>query len=179
MRNRWWAAAGAAATAVVVAACGSTGSSGNPAGSSTGGSGSTHSSSGAGIKTASTSKGTVLTNAAGKTMYWYAIDTSTSSNCTGQCLTFWPPVPASTKVASGVSLPGTLGSVTDATGFKQLTYMGHPLYTFKLDTASGMVKGNGVTTTGGTSKDLWWAATPNMTKLSSSGGSSGGGGYGY
>lgn len=178
MSNRWWAAAGAAAAVVALAACGSSASS-----SSGSGSGSPAKiSSGTGIKTVSTSGGTVLTNTKGLTLYWYAIDTASKSKCAGTCATFWPPVPASTKVASGVSLPGTWGSVTDADGTKQLTYDGHPLYTFKLDTAAGQVKGNGVTTSGGATADLWWAATPSMSKLakaapSSSGG--GGGGYGY
>ena len=106
--------------------------------------------------------------------------------CNGVCATFWPPVPASLKVASGVSLPGTWGSVTRADGTKQLTYDGHPLYTFKLDTKAGQVNGNGVTTSGGASRDLWWAVTPTNVKLAAapSGGStsapaSGGGGYGY
>jgi predicted lipoprotein with Yx(FWY)xxD motif len=105
--------------------------------------------------------------------------------CTGTCSTFWPAVPASTKPAAGVTLTGTWGSVTDSDGTKQLTYDGHPLYTFKLDTAPGQIKGNGVTTSGGTSVDLWWAATPSMAKLAaatpapSSSSGSGGGGYGY
>ena len=189
MSNRWWTAAGLAAVAVVLAACGT--SSSSTTGSSSTGSGSSstvHVSSGTGIKTVSTSKGTVLTDSKGFTLYWYAIDTPAKSMCTGECATFWPPVPASTKVASGVSLSGTWGSVTDADGKKQLTYDGHPLYTFTVDKAPGQVNGNGVTTSGGASADLWWAATPTMAKLaaaapapssSTSSGSGSSGGYGY
>jgi predicted lipoprotein with Yx(FWY)xxD motif len=132
----------------------------------------------------STSSGTVLTNAKGLTLYWYAIDTANKSNCNGKCATFWLPVSASTKVASGVTLSGKLGSIKRSDGSKQLTYMGHPLYTFVEDTAPGQIKGNGVTTSGGPSSELWWAITPSGAKLakapatsSSSGGGSGG--YGY
>ncbi len=181
MRNRWWVGPSIAAAVVVLAACGSsTASSGGSGSSSSSGGGSTAAAgSGSGIKTVSTSKGMVLTNSAGLTLYWFAIDTAHKSNCNGQCATFWPPVPGSQKVASGVSLPGTFGTITRADGSKQLTYDGHPLYTFKQDTAAGQVNGNGINTSGG----LWWAETPSGVKLaaapapSSSGGSSGG--YGY
>jgi predicted lipoprotein with Yx(FWY)xxD motif len=137
---------------------------------------------GSGIKTVSISQGKVLTNAKGRTLYWYAIDTANKSNCNGKCATFWPPVPASTKV-SGVSLPGKFGSITRSDGSKQLTYDGHPLYTFVEDTAPGTDKGNGITTSGGNTADLWWAVTPSGAKLAvakpAAGSSSGGGGYGY
>lgn len=126
----------------------------------------------------STSKGTVLATSSGRTVYWFVIDKPTKSNCNGQCVTFWPPVPASAKPANS-SLPGKFGEITRADGSKQLTYNGHPLYTFKQDTAAGQVNGNGINTSGG----LWFAETPSGAKLvkkSGSGGSGGGsGGYGY
>jgi predicted lipoprotein with Yx(FWY)xxD motif len=166
---------------VLLAACGSTSSgSGSPSGSSSssaGGSGATSSASG--IKTASVSNGTVLVNSAGFTLYWFAIDTPTKSNCNGSCVTFWPPVPASAKIASGVSLPGKLGSITRSDGSKQLTYAGHPLYTFKGDGKPGVDTGNGKNLSGG----LWWAATPTGAKLAAApkpkASSTSGGGYGY
>jgi len=121
----------------------------------------------------------VVTDAAGFTLYWFAPDTPKKSNCNGSCAQFWPPLPASAKITNMSSLPGTFGSVTRADGTKQLTYMGHPLYTFKEDTAPGQDKGNGKNLSGG----LWWAMTPSGAKLaaapgpSASSGSSGG--YGY
>ncbi len=187
MRNRWLAAAGLAVAGVMLAACGSSAASSSPAAGSS--SSKAAVASGPGIKTLSISgRGTVLTDSAGHTLYWYAPDTSTKSVCNGVCATFWPPVPATDKPAAGVSLPGTWGTITRADGTKQLTYDGHPLYTFKLDTKAGDVKGNGVTTTGGNTSDLWWAVTPSNVKLAAapSGGSSsapasggGAGGYGY
>jgi len=175
MRNRWWAAAGLAAAAVVLAACGSTASSSSGAG----GGSSAAAGSGTTIKTMSTSKGTVLTDSAGLTVYWFAIDTSTKSNCNASCVTFWPPLKGPATAASGVSLPGTFGTITRSDGSTQATYDGHPLYTFKQDTAAGQINGNGLNTAGG----LWWAATPSGAKLAAapqpSSSSSGGGGYGY
>lgn len=185
MRSRWWAASGAAAAVVVLAACGSTGtsssggtsspSSGAAASSSASPSGSAVSGA-AGIKTASTSIGTVLTNAQGFTLYWFAIDTPTKSNCNGSCATYWPPVTGKPTAASGVSLPGTWGTIKRSDGSTQATYDGHPLYTYKADSAAGQTSGNGLNVSGG----LWWAMTPSGAKpaaAKSSSPSSGGGGY--
>lgn len=182
MRNRWWAGPSLAAAVVLLAACGSTasgGSSGGGSGSSATSPAASSGSSGGGTATASKK---VLTNSAGFTLYWFAIDTPKKSNCNGTCAAFWPPVHASAKITNMTSLPGKFGKIKRSDGTKQLTYGGHPLYTFKEDTAPGQDKGNGKNLSGG----LWWAATPSGAKLtsapapkasSSSGG--GGGGYGY
>ncbi len=131
------------------------------------------------IMTHSTSKGTVLTNAAGKTLYWFAIDTPTTSKCTGTCTSYWPPVIGKPTAAAGTSLPHGFGTITRPDGQIQATYDGHPLYTYVSDTAAGQIGGNGLNLSGG----LWWAMTPSGAKLgsstTSSSSSSGGGGYGY
>lgn len=192
MRNRWWAAPGAAAALALLAACGSTAATGGsaassaPASSAPAGSsapGTVASTSAAGIKTASTSKGTVLVTAKGFTIYWFAIDTPGKSNCTGTCAAYWPPVTGKPSAASGTSLNGTFGTIKRAGGQVQATYNGHPLYLYKGDTSPGQMNGNGINIQGG----LWWAMTPSGAKLgaasspspsqTSSGG--GGGGYGY
>ena len=167
MRSRWWAAPVLAAAVIGLAACGSS----SPSSSSTpAGSGST--ASGSQIKTASTSVGTILENSSGHAIYWFAIDTPTKSNCAGSCVTYWPPVKGPVSAASGVSLPGTFGTITRADGTTQATYMGHPLYTYVADSA-GQVGGNGKNLSGG----FWWAMTPSGSKPSAS--TSTGGGYGY
>jgi len=131
----------------------------------------------AGIKTASTSIGTVLTNSRGFTLYWFALDTPTKSNCTGSCASYWPPVTGTPSMASGVSLTGHFGTIKRSDGSTQATYEGHPLYTYKGDTAAGQTAGNGVSLSGG----LWYAMTPTGAKptatKSSSPSSGGGGGY--
>lgn len=173
MRNRWWVGAVLAVAAVALAACGSSSPNAPPAataahhnsGSSSSGSAS------ATIKTMSTSKGTVLVNAAGRTLYWFAKDTSTKSNCSGSCASYWPPVTG--KAPAAGSLPHSFGTIKRANGETQLTYDGHPLYTYVGDSAAGQVKGNGVNLSGG----LWWAMTPTgklLGKSSSSSSSSGG-----
>ena len=121
----------------------------------------------------------VLTNSSGKTLYWFAPDTSTASKCTGSCSTYWPPVTGPVTAGSGVT--GTLGTITRPDGTTQATYDGHPLYTYVGDTAAGQAKGNGLNLSGG----LWYEMTVSGAKPavgtagSTSAGSTGGGGYGY
>jgi len=118
-----------------------------------------------------------MVNSAGHAIYWFAIDTSTKSNCSGSCATLWPPVTGPVAAAAGASLPGTFGTITRADGTTQATYMGHPLYTYAGDSSAGVVTGNGKNLSGG----FWWAMTPSGSKPS--GGAapkpSTGGGYGY
>jgi predicted lipoprotein with Yx(FWY)xxD motif len=190
MRNRWWAVPILAGGAVLLAACGSSGSpsasgttkAANASSTTPAAATSTAAAGSVVISTRSTSHGTVLTDAKGHTLYWFAIDTPTTSKCTGSCLTYWPPVIGKPTAAAGASLPHALGSITRSNGQVQATYDGHPLYTYVGDSAAGDVKGNGMNLSGG----LWWAATPSGSKLSttaaqpsSSPSSSSGGGYGY
>jgi predicted lipoprotein with Yx(FWY)xxD motif len=126
------------------------------------------------IMTRSTSKGTVLTNAQGKTLYWFAIDTPTTSKCTGTCLSYWPPLIGKPSAAPGTSLPKGFGTITRSNGQVQATYDGHPLYTYVSDTAPGQIGGNGLNLSGG----LWWAMTPSGAKLGSASTGSAGSGAG-
>jgi predicted lipoprotein with Yx(FWY)xxD motif len=194
MGNRWLATSLLAAAAVVgLAACGSSSSStptaaNTPKATSTANS-SSSTDTAAGIKLMSISGHQVLTDSAGFVLYWFALDTSSASNCNGSCATYWPPVLGTPSLASGVSLTGKLGTIKRSDGQVQATYDGHPLYTFKSDTSAGMDSGNALNASGG----LWWAMTASGTKIkakgSSSSGSSGStpsptsgsgsGGYGY
>lgn len=175
--------AAAALTVVAVAACGSSSSSSSPASTSTPAAGSTATASPAASSAGTTLKATtiggtqVLTNSAGMTLYWFAPDTSTKSNCTGSCATYWPPVIGKPAAAAGMSLPKGLGTITRSNGQKQATYDGHPLYTYAADTAPGQIKGNGLNVSGG----LWWAMTPSGAKLGAAAkaSTSSSGGYGY
>ena len=59
--------------------------------------------------------------------------------------------------ASGVK--GTFGTIKRSDGSTQLTFDGHPLYTFVGDTAPGQAKGNGLNAFGG----LWHEVTASGT----------------
>jgi predicted lipoprotein with Yx(FWY)xxD motif len=104
---------------------------------------------GAGLKTTTIGGTTVLTNAKGFTLYSFAPDTATSSKCYGSCAAYWPPVSGTT--AAGRGLPGKVATITRTGGARQLTYNGHPLYTYIGDTAPGQAKGNNLNLNGG----LW------------------------
>jgi len=92
---------------------------------------------------------TVLTNANGFTLYSFAPDTPASSKCYGSCAVYWPPVTGTT--AAGPGLPGKVTTITRTDGSHQLTYNGHPLYTYIGDTAPGQARGNNLNLNGG----LW------------------------
>jgi predicted lipoprotein with Yx(FWY)xxD motif len=103
----------------------------------------------AGLK-ATTIDGTpVVANAKGFTLYWFAPDTPTSSKCYGSCAVYWPPVTGTAAAGSG--LPGKTAVIARTDGSNQLTYDGHPLYTYIGDTAPGQASGNNLNLNGG----LW------------------------
>jgi predicted lipoprotein with Yx(FWY)xxD motif len=110
-------------------------------------------SAGAALKTARIGGVTVLTNAQGFTLYWFAPDTSTRSACYGTCAGYWPPVTGTPSAGPGI--PGTLGAVKRSDGTTQITYDGHPLYTYVGDTAPGQAFGNNLNLNGG----LWHEVT--------------------
>ena len=184
-----WGAAGLAAFALTVSACASSASStATTANTPAAGGNSSSAPAAAGASTVSQKtigNQQVLVDSSGMTLYWFVPDTSTKSNCSGSCATYWPPVKGPLTAGSGVT--GTLGTITRSDGTKQATYLGHPLYTYVGDKGPGQNKGNGLNISGG----LWWemtvsgstppanagaAATSSPKSTATSGG---GGGYGY
>jgi len=101
------------------------------------------------LKTATVGGVTVLTNATGRTLYWFAPDTPATSRCTGSCALYWPPVTGDPTAGPGVT--GKLGTIKRPNGALEATYNGHPLYTYVGDTAPGQAKGNNLDLNGG----LW------------------------
>ena len=181
-----WGAATLAALALTVSACASSGSStastsSTPAAAGSSSAAASPASGGTAVTAMTIGGQQVLTDSAGKTLYWFAIDTSTVSKCTGSCATYWPPVKGPVTAGSGVT--GTLSTITRSDGTTQATYDGHPLYTYVGDTAPGQNKGNGLNLSGG----LWYemtasGATPAAgagASASPSASSSSKGGYGY
>lgn len=166
MRSKWLAAALLTTGVLVTAACGSSSSSSSsPASASAG-----QASSATALKTATISGAAVVTNAGGFTLYWFAPDTATKSNCNGSCAQIWPPVKGPATAGTGVT--GTLGTITRSDGSTQATYNGHPLYTYTADTAPGQANGNGINVSGG----VWHEVTVSGGAAPASSPSSGGGG---
>jgi predicted lipoprotein with Yx(FWY)xxD motif len=106
---------------------------------------SAHSSAATGVTTKKNSYGTILVTTSGQTLYLDSADKSGHPACTGGCLSIWPPLKASGTVkASGSAKSSLLGTTKIAKGIKQVTYNGHPLYTFVSDTKSKPTSGEGV-----------------------------------
>ncbi len=124
--------------------------------------------------------GTVLTNSDGQTLYLFQADTGTKSTCSGECASLWPPVTTTGDATATMGATSSmLGTTTRDDGTTQVTYNGHPIYTYSGDTTSGQANGEGLNTYGG----LWYAVTTSGTAAMSSGsgnsgGNSGNGGYG-
>lgn len=134
---------------------------------------------GVSLTTKSGASGTYLTDSAGRTLYLFAPDTKTTSNCDGACATNWPPLTTTGKATagSGVNASATT-TITRSGGAHQVTYNGHPLYYFIADKAAGDTNGQGVNAFGG----LWSLVTPSGQAITSSSSpssssSSGAGGY--
>jgi predicted lipoprotein with Yx(FWY)xxD motif len=170
-RNRrpWMLLALPAATAAAALMVGCSSS-----GTSSGGGSSGNAAPAAGsLKTAKIGGATVLTNSKGFTLYTFALDTSTKSNCNGTCATNWPPVKGSVTVAG---IKGTFGTIKRSDGSIQATFDGRPLYTFTADTSPGQAKGNGLNAFGG----VWREGTaPGSAAPVSSPAPGGGGASGY
>jgi predicted lipoprotein with Yx(FWY)xxD motif len=117
--------------------------------------------------------GTVLVNAQGRTLYYLMTDNHSQPTCTGSCASTWPPMIVSGSVpAAGSGVTGTLGTVANPDGGKQLTYMGWPLYIYSGDSAAGQANGQG-------SGGVWFAMAASGPTGSGGGSSpSSGGKYG-
>jgi predicted lipoprotein with Yx(FWY)xxD motif len=104
------------------------------------------------VATATTTLGTVLVGPSGMTLYTLSSDPSGGSVCTGQCLTFWPPllVAAGGAVTTAPGVSGTFATfVRTDDGTTQVTDDSRAIYYFKNDTAPGQTNGEGIKGAGG------------------------------
>jgi predicted lipoprotein with Yx(FWY)xxD motif len=87
--------------------------------------------------------GTVLVDSNGMTVYEFTEDEGTTSVCYGGCEAAWSPVTASGKPTAGEgAMSADLGTTERKDGTLQVTYKGHPLYTYGDDQAAGEANGN-------------------------------------
>jgi predicted lipoprotein with Yx(FWY)xxD motif len=121
-----------------------------------------------------TSLGKVLVNQSGRTLYLFEKDRGGKSMCTGSCVSFWPPLSTASKLRAGAGVKASLlGRIRRSDGRMQVTYRGHPLYTFSLDKRAGQTNGEGLDDFGA----HWYAVSPAGTKVVKQTTSGGGGGY--
>src|SRR5262245_52036446 len=101
--------------------------------------------------------GPAITTANGHTLYLFRADHGTTSACYGKCATFWPPLLTTSKAtASGRVKSSLLGTTKRKDGKLQVTYKGHPLYTFVQDKKAGQTAGEGSKNFGAS----WYALAP-------------------
>jgi predicted lipoprotein with Yx(FWY)xxD motif len=102
------------------------------------------------VKVAPSNLGRILVDAHGKTLYVWAHDKTPRSTCNGACAEYWPPLltKGRPQAISGANSK-LLGTTKRSDGRVQVTYAGHPLYYFALDTKAGQTNGEGLTDFGG------------------------------
>ena len=101
--------------------------------------------------------GKVVANTHGRTLYLFRADHGTTSACYGKCATYWPPLLTAGKpVAMAGVNASLLGTAKRKDGKLQVTYKGHPLYTFLLDKKAGQTNGEGSNGFGA----KWYALAP-------------------
>src|SRR4051812_26597390 len=129
----------------------------------------------ASVGVASTGLGDVLVDRQGRTLYLFERDSGTMSACTGACAVNWPPQRARrTPLVGSGAKPSDVGRTARPDGISQLTYNGHPLYTFVNDKKPGDTNGEGINAFGG----AWFAVSPAGAKVAPRSQPQGGGGYG-
>jgi predicted lipoprotein with Yx(FWY)xxD motif len=111
-----------------------------------------------------TSLGKILVNSQGRTLYLFKKDSGRKSACTGACAKAWPPLRASGKPTAGRGVSASkLGTIKRSDGKPQVTYKGHPVYTFVKDTKAGQTNGQGLTAFGAS----WFVLSPAGNQISS------------
>jgi predicted lipoprotein with Yx(FWY)xxD motif len=130
------------------------------------------------VRTASATVGskteTILVNSQGLPLYVYRADTGSTSFVSGGLARLWPPLISLTPPPVGsTGVTGKLAVLKDVNG-PQVTYNGHPLYTF-VDDQADHVTGQGV--------QNFVVATPSITSIRTAVGSAPPaaptGGFGY
>jgi predicted lipoprotein with Yx(FWY)xxD motif len=102
--------------------------------------------------------GPVLVDSKGFTVYDFHKDKGTTSSCYGACEAGWPPVTTEAAPSTGEGATSSkLGTTKRKDGSLQVTYAGHPLYTFVEDKKPGEANGNDVSAFGA----QWYALKGN------------------
>jgi predicted lipoprotein with Yx(FWY)xxD motif len=137
------------------------------------------------VTTTRSNLGPILADSKGKPLYLFARDKHGLSACTGTCASYWPPLLTTDAPVATAGVKATLlGTARRTDGTLQVTYAGHPLYTFKLDSKPRETKGEGTSFFGGSWYVLDAAGAtvekaPARAASPSAAANAGGGGYGY
>ena len=106
--------------------------------------------------------GQVLVDSEGHTLYAFSGDSATAATCEGACAKAWQPLlveHGEPEPSNGASA-ARLGTIERTDGSRQVTYAGHPLYSFGADKSPGEANGNGSSAFGGTWTALKGSGAP-------------------
>jgi predicted lipoprotein with Yx(FWY)xxD motif len=143
-----------------------------------------HATTGAQVALRKTTLGTVLVDSRGRTLYLFEKDTNAMSRLSAAGVSYWPPLTSHSTPHAGKGVDQSkLGLTATRNGVGQVTYAGHPLYTFVGDKRAGQTSGEGLTNFGAG----WYVLTANGKKVeestssssNDSGSSGSSGGYGW
>lgn len=104
------------------------------------------------VTVALAANGSHLVDGEGRSLYLFSLDEGRTSTCTGPCAETWPPLLGDPVAADGVD-QDLLGNAERGNGAIQVTYNGHPLYTYAGDEEPGDTNGHGF-------NDVWFLVTP-------------------
>ncbi len=110
--------------------------------------------------------GPVLATGTGHALYDFLPDTPTRSACTNDgCVYQWPPLLKTGPIVVGPGVVRSLvGTLTRPGGATQISYGGHPLYTYDLDQQPGWITGQAIDQDGGP----WYVIDPAGHQISTS-----------
>jgi predicted lipoprotein with Yx(FWY)xxD motif len=121
--------------------------------------GTAHAAKAAKVQLRHTSKGKILVNASGFTLYRFTKDPRNKNTClasegegygSASCPEVWPAYTTTAKPLAGSGVKSSLlGTIKLPNGRKQVTYAGHPLYLYKPSSGPGETSYIGVKSFGG------------------------------
>ncbi|MCM2264436.1 MAG: hypothetical protein NDI73_04495 [Desulfuromonadales bacterium] len=97
--------------------------------------------------------GAYLTDAEGKTIYWFKKDTPGQSACAGPCVEKWPLYYRESVAPPEGTAAADFATIKRADGKEQTTFRGYPLYYWVDDAKPGDTNGQGF-------NNVWFVIDP-------------------
>ena len=170
LRPGWKLGVALSAAGLLAAACGGSSSGGNaavgtsPTATTTQAAASGNGGSAVTIAVHKGPAGTYLTTSAGMSLYMFAKDTTNTSNCDASCIVYWPALSGSSAQTTGAADSTKTATIKRSDGTTQITYAGHPLYTYVGDKKAGDTAGQGKDLSGG----KWYLVAPDGKVITAS-----------